>query len=488
MKKYSLEFIVFVCGAQVMILEMVGSRVLAPYLGTSLFVWTSLIGVILGCLSLGYYQGGKLADKKGNYRALSLIIFLAALAVGILSLSKEPILFYLQKNLTDLRLTATVAATILFGPASILLGMVLPLASKLKIKSLESTGATVGTLYAVSTIGSIFGTFLAGFFLISFFGSTAILMMISASLSVLSLLIYFKSLTLLKISLAAAVIIIIATTDFSNPRQGFRDIDTNYNRVWIIDYFDQELKDQVRMLRINDESSSAMFLDGEDLVYDYTKYYRLIRYFHPDPKTALMIGGGAYSYPKDFLNNFDKSSIDVVEIDPKITSIAKEYFGLKENPRLKTYDEDGRTFLNRNSKKYEAIFIDAFKSATIPYQLTTREAVLKISQSLAQDGVVMANIISSIGGDKGKFLRSEVATYKSVFPQVLLFPVQYPKDETLTQNIILVALKSSLRGELKSSDSELKDYLSHAWPGVISEAPILTDDFAPVDYYRMYLN
>src|SRR3990167_468595 len=148
MKKYFLELIVFICGAQVMILEMVGSRVLAPYLGTSLFVWTSLIGVILGCLSLGYYQGGKLADKKGNYKVLSLIIFLAALAVGILSLSKEPVLFYLQRNLTDIRLAASLATTILFGPASILLGMVLPLASKLKIKSLESSGTTVGTLYA----------------------------------------------------------------------------------------------------------------------------------------------------------------------------------------------------------------------------------------------------------------------------------------------------------------------------------------------------
>lgn len=488
MRKYFLEFIVFVCGAEVMILEMVGSRVLAPYLGTSLFVWTSLIGVILGCLSLGYWQGGKLADRKGDYKTLSLIIFLSAVAVGALGLSKEPILFYLQRNLVDPRLAATVATTVLFGPASILLGMVLPLSSKLKIKSLTGAGAAVGTLYAVSTIGSIFGTFLAGFFLISFFGSTAILMMISASLSVLSLLIYFRGLALYKIGLAAAVVIIVATTDFSHPRQGFRDIDTNYNRVWIIDYFDQEFKSPARALRINDESSSAMFLEGKGLVYDYTKYYRLIRFFHPNLKSALMIGGGAYSYPKDFLSNFDKASIDVVEIDPGITSLAKEYFGLMENPRLKTYNEDGRTFLNRNSEKYDAIFIDAFKSATIPYQLTTKEAVLKISQSLATDGVVMANIISSIAGDKGLFLRAAVATYRSVFPQVLLFPVQFPKNETVTQNILLVALKSPLQPQLKNSDNELKSYLNHLWTGSIDDALILTDDFAPVDYYRMYLN
>ena len=186
--KYILELTIFVCGAVVMIFELVGSRVLGPYFGTSIFVWTSLIGIILGSLSLGYYLGGKIADKKPNFNSLSIIIFLAAVSIGLTIFIKDFLLIYLQIYFTDVRITSVFASLILFSPTSVLLGIVSPYAVKLKIENLNTSGSTVGNLYAISTAGSIIGTFLSGFYLIPQFGTNKLLIILSLTLIFISLL------------------------------------------------------------------------------------------------------------------------------------------------------------------------------------------------------------------------------------------------------------------------------------------------------------
>src|SRR3989338_3749455 len=153
--KYILEIAIFICGAVVMIFELVGSRVLGPYFGTSIFVWTSLIGIILGGLSLGYYFGGKIADKKPSLNILSLIIFLSAIFIGLTNFIKNFLLIFLQNNISDIRVSSVIASLILFLPASFLLGMVSPYAAKLKLDSLNTSGSIIGNLYAISTAGSI---------------------------------------------------------------------------------------------------------------------------------------------------------------------------------------------------------------------------------------------------------------------------------------------------------------------------------------------
>jgi len=165
MKKFRLELIVFVCGAMVMVFELVGSRVVAPYVGTSTFVWTNLIGVILASLSLGYYLGGKMADKNPKIEVLAWIIFSSSILIVFTWLFKDLIMTY-SGFIVDNRLRALLSAIILFVPASLFLGMVSPYAFKLKLSSLKHSGETAGTLYALSTLGSIVGTFLAGFYLI----------------------------------------------------------------------------------------------------------------------------------------------------------------------------------------------------------------------------------------------------------------------------------------------------------------------------------
>lgn len=163
---------------------------------------------------------------------------------------------------------------------------------------------------------------------------------------------------------------------------------------------------------------------------------------------------------------------------------------LVENPRLNIYHEDARTYINRINKKYDVIFGDAFTTRfTIPYQLTTLEAVQRKYDLLKDNGLVILNIISSIEGEKGTFLRAEYSTYKAVFPQVYLFPIGNSSDGEIFQNVILVALKSEEIPLFESKDPKLDKYLQHLWKKeIVSDVPILTDDFAPVEYYIRKIN
>lgn len=268
-------------------------------------------------------------------------------------------------------------------------------------------------------------------------------------------------------------------------KNGFIDIDTAYNRIWIHDDIDKITNFPTKVMGINNENHSVMFLDSNALVNQYTKYYDLANHFNPGFKKTLLFGGAGYSYPKYFLDKYPEANIDVVEIDPEVTEIAKKYFNLKENPRLNIYHEDGRVYLNKTQEKYDVIFGDAFSSRySIPYQLTTKEAVQKKYNILNENGVVILNIISAIEGEKGDFLKAEYLTYKNIFPQVYLFTVKEKNDGRQRQNLILVALKSDKKANTNSQDPELNSYLQNLWAKEINtNLPVLTDDYAPVDYY-----
>lgn len=484
--KYLIEITVFVCGAIVMIFELLGSRVLGPYFGTSIFVWTSLIGIILGSLSLGYYLGGKIADKNPSIKNFSMIIFVSAIAIFLSIIVKDYLLVYLFENIKSIKVSSFISSIILFAPASILLGMVSPYAAKLKLENIKNTGQTVGNLYALSTLGSIVGTFLSGFYLIPYFGTNILLVIIAIVLVLNSIALNYKFFTKIKIIFLVLLFVFIFNPRLANlaySQNNIIDIDTTYNRVWIYDGIDKKTDRDTRSMLINNENSSATYLDNNDLVFEYTKFYDLAKYYNPDFKKTLMIGGAGYSYPKYFLEKYPDATIDVVEIDPELTNIAKEYFNLDDNERLAHYHEDGRVFLNKNTEKYDVIFGDAFSSYySIPYQLTTKEAIDRHYDSLTDDGVVILNIISSVEGDSGKFLRAEYTTYKSVFPYVDIYLVNDKDSTTKVQNIILVASKTDKRDN--DINENVREYLKHKYENDVAEdMPILTDDYAPVDYY-----
>ena len=182
MKKFTLELVAFFCGAVVMSFEIVGSRMLGPYVGTSMFAWTSIIGVILLSLSIGYYWGGRIADMRPRADILSLFIFIAGLFLIITVLIKGLILETLTRSIDNIHIVSVIASLILFTVPSVLLGMVSPFAVRIKMKSVEKSGSTVGNLYSISTIGSIVGVFLTGFYLIPNYKISNIIMVLAITL------------------------------------------------------------------------------------------------------------------------------------------------------------------------------------------------------------------------------------------------------------------------------------------------------------------
>lgn len=303
---FLLEIVTFVSGALVMIYEITGSRILAPFLGSSTYVWTSLIGVILAALSLGYWLGGKTADKKPEIRVLSIVLLAGAFLMAATILLKDSILGAVARIPLNLEVKAVIAALVLFAPVSVLFGFVTPYVVRLRLNDVADAGKTVGRLYALSTVGSIVGTFLAGFALLPFVGSTRILYLIAASLLVLSLLLAPFSLKKIK---AGAILLIMLAVGFSEfkvwafrTRRDQHDFDTEYSRVRIKRDRDPKTGAPVRMMMTDPYfAQSGMFLENDELFFEYTKYYHLIRHFKPDFKSTLIIGGAGYSFPKDYI-------------------------------------------------------------------------------------------------------------------------------------------------------------------------------------------
>jgi spermidine synthase len=466
--------------------EIAGSRVLGPYLGTSIFIWTSLIGIILGSLSLGYWLGGKLADRKPSFSNLGWIIFFSGLLILLTNIFKDVLLRNLPGIIPGLRWQSVISALVLFSPASVFLGMVSPYAVRLKISKLETSGRTVGNLYAISTIGSIAGTFFAGFFLIPVLGTTHILYSLAILQGLLALLLLIKgrSGSIAVIPMLTILLSAYSAIAFNIKQKPFIDIDTEYSRVWIYDVNDENTGKEIKYMRINNESSSAMFIDSDSLVFPYAEYYCLAEYFSPGFNSTLMLGGAAFSYPKYFLEKYPHATMDVVEIDAELTQLARDHFRLQDNPRLSIYHEDARTYINRTDKKYDVIYGDLFKSQyTLPWHLTTLEAVREYFRILNTGGCMLVNIISSVDGPGGEFLSAQLSTFKKVFPHVLVYAVYDPEDLGSIQSMMLVAYKNA--GKIHTDQYPLfASYLENEVTSFVSrDSPVLTDDHAPVDYY-----
>lgn len=487
-----LEGTVFVCGAMVMTFEIIGSRILSPYIGASTYVWTSLIGVILGSLSLGYWLGGRTADRNPSIKVLSAVIMAAGGLIAVTVLIKEIILSFVTTAPVGIEFRSLLASIVLFAPASVALGFVTPYSVKLRLDSLSDTGKTVGRLYALSTIGSIIGTFAAGFVLIPFVGSLRTLYIIAGVLIALAILLIPFSVTRTNLAIIIVFVFSIIASEANAillyRANGLHDIDTEYSRIQVFRTTDPKTKKPIQALATDPYfTQSAIFIDSDEPVLEYSRFYHLSRHYASGLNNILVIGGAGYSVPKDLLSRYPEVKVDVVEIDPSMTAIARRFFRLQDNDRLRIVHEDARTYLNTNgSGQYDAILVDAFGSLfAVPYQLTTVEAVREMSRSLNNDGVVILNLGSALQGPGSEFLRAELATYMAVFPNVSLFKVNREYDDHRLQNLIIVATRSPTTPSFASPDPEISGLLANHYTGVISQdLPILTDDLAPVEFYN----
>ena len=490
-KFFHLCLIAFGSGAAVMAMELITSRILTPVFGSSTYTWGSLIGLVLTGLSLGYFLGGKIADKDPEFKKICAIIFSAGLYIVFIPFIAPGILGFTLTALPQNQFSSLfVTFTLVFFP-TILLGFVSPYVIKLGTETLYKVGNISGTLYSISTAGSIFGTFLTIFVLIPTIDVRTVLFGVGVVLMIVSLL----GLKTAPKIITVAVIIILFTPSSSlvtgfMPHIGTLVIEkeTPYSHLDVID------SDNTRTLYLNGLRHSQMNKDNpNDLLLTYSKYFHLGQLFNPQLEKILFVGGGGFSGPKNFLETYPESLIDVVEIDPDVIDVAKTYFFMKDNQRLNIFNEDARTFLMNSDKKYDLIILDAYAADYVPFHLLTQEYFQILNDHLEPGGVVVSNLIGSLEGDTSDLPRSVYKTMKNSFPTVYVFTT----DETrigITQNLIFVATHDkeqfdridleSLSYQNKANDllSDI-NYLENYYPSGMrtDNVSILTDDFSPVE-------
>lgn len=486
MKKYSLEITVFLSGALTMMLELIAARVLSPYVGSSNLIWTTIIGIMLTSMSIGYWFGGKMADKnkENDIKILSNYLLVSAIATSIIPILEVVFIDVLSQLSNNLIFVAIICATVTFGIPSFLLATVSPIAVKIKNNSMDHIGATSGKISSLSTIGSIFGTFFAGFILIPNLGVRNIILGCSILLWILSVYLFNKKDKKYYMLMIVELLIIIGLNvlggylfQVKNP-DITRDVDSEYSRIWVKNVNVGETT--YKTLQVDTGLESYINQETGEMGAIYLYYYDLFEYYNKEANDALMIGGAAYTYPMHYLKKYENKTIDVVEIDETMTQIAEEEFGLdKNNPNLGLITQDGRSYLNYNEKKYDTVFIDAFKGLNAPFELTTYEAMQKVYDSLDENGTVITNIISSIEGDDADFIKYEYSTYKAIFDDVKVFQVNPNRLDNEDQNLILVGIKGN--GNINTDkEEEYRELLSNEVKDFTSDKPIITDDYAPI--------
>lgn len=496
-KYHMLPIAVFLTGACVLVVEIAATRVLSPFYGNTIFTVSSVISVILAALSVGYYIGGRLADRHASLRVFFDIILLSGLALLLfhsIGLVILPILGYLL----PISVGPLISSLLLFFIPAFLLGTLSPYAVKLQSINApeQGVGSVSGGIFFWSTLGSITGSLVAGFVLIPYFGVHQIIVANGIVLFFLGLipLVIMGEKKHLKKSLFLLIVLMSVSLCISYLTRGdvLYSKDGTYEKITIYD--GQFSGRPTRFFQQDRSGSGAMFLDSrdpKDLVYDYTKYYSLYKVFNPEIQRALVIGGGAYSIPKALLADLPHATIDVSEIEPSLYGLAQEYFGLSDDPRLHNYTDDGRRLLHDTDKNYDLIFSDVYYSLfSIPAHFTTEEFFQIAKEKLNEDGVFIANMIGDLSRQQPSFMMSEIKTFQTIFPNSYFFAVESP-ERTESQNIIFVAYNSDRRIDLNASE-----IITHADPTIrslrdkvinidrfdLAPYPIMTDNYSPVEY------
>lgn len=509
-REWRLKLVVFVSGAVLMGLEMTGSRVLAIHFGSSIYVWGAIIGIFLAALSLGYYSGGMLADKKPTFYLLNLLLLIAGFWLMLIPFYANPVCrVVLQLNPGE-RLGPLLSTTVLFGGPSVLLGMVSPYAVRLAAREIERMGNVSGRLYALSTFGSIAGTLLTAFWLIPAVGVRTLLQVLGLCLVLLPLAVLPRSNRRKALALGAIVLaplLIFANSKSVTPVQAQQTIvfegDSPYHYIKVVD----DKQRNARFLQFNNYVEGAIDLNPPyDTRVSYTNAFHLARIFKRDLRNILIIGGGGGIGARKFVTDDEQVTVDLVEIDQKVVDLSSQYFYLQPGPRLRIHVEDGRNFVRRTTTKYDLVVLDAFTiGGQIPFHLTTQEFMREIKQVLNPGGVLLANINGTLQGSRSRILRSEYKTAATVFENVYLFPHLLEAerkqgvsiDPNRSRSVILVAQDGSARwtkDSIEAIATELEASGKVRTPTFLQDArqfyidklltddvPLLTDNYAPVD-------
>ena len=490
-------FIVFVGGVSSIAIEIAASRLLGPYFGTSTFIWANLIGLTLLYLSIGYYFGGRIADRWPSATLLLVFTSIAGIGTGAIPQLSRPIL---QKSLSAFSSYSVgsfygslVGVILLFAVPVTLLGFVSPYAIRLSLARVNSAGNTAGSLYALSTVGSILGSFLPVLLLIPTIGtywtfySISITLLVSSTLGLLIL--HSHRLGALATVLLAGVLTLAIVTngeEIRPPEFGklIYETESQYNYIQVTQ------DGNATLLSLNDgHAIHSIYQPGREL-YGYWDYFSVGSYFNKDEtpsdvKNVALIGLAAGTMAQQLTSAYGPIPIDGVEIDPQIVAVGRKYFNMNE-PNLNVIVQDGRYFLRTTDKHYSVIGVDAYHQPYIPFHLTTKEFFQEVDNHLTDNGVAIVNT----GRTANDYRLTDVlaSTMKTVFPNVYII------DADQFENSIVIGTKSPTQiGNFAANIAQLQ-------PGLIKQIGqislqsgnirewtstdpkwVFTDDHAPVE-------
>ena len=491
-----LYVIVSISGAAVLAIEILGTRMLGPYFGVSLFLWSALITVTLAALSVGYALGGRWADTGPTYSRLAMMLGGAGLWFLICPLLREPLLHRLDP--LGLRAGVLVAAGGFFFVPLLLLGMVSPYAIRLRATSLGEVGKTAGDMYALSTVAGVIAALLTGFVLIPHVGVSRLVLWVGVLLlggAILALVAARSSVRALAGGIAIIVLAMGAAgglpLERANVSAGLLEVrQSPYAEIRVVDW------EGMRMLLIDGGLHTLTQPDVWRSGFQYVVVLDAVRNLFDEPGKLCLVGLGGGSVAK----NYDHTgwSVDVVEIDPEIVSVARRHFGLADDEG-RVFLMDGRRYFRTTGETYDLVILDAFGSSSIPFHLVTRESFAEIKSRLAPRGILALNVEAN--GWYDTVVRSLAATLHASFAYVMVLPIAEPQNQF--GNLIILAsdrpfeMNEQLLGNpFDYLDDEYWHWVvverNHAWANRFEPqtegVPVLTDDRNPVDLWSDDLN
>ncbi len=485
--RYGLYLTVFLTGAAVMVIELLGTRMIAPFYGASLYVWSSLISVTMIALAIGYFLGGRLADSSKKI-GLSMIIAAAGLGTLLIPWVTRPIL--LATDVLGLRLGAFCSALVLFTPGLTFLGMVGPFAIKLSTRHLEGLGKSAGAIYAISTFGSVVGTLFLGFFLFPLVGSREILIGTGLILFVLAILVgiyeqkqFGTPFAVLSCAIVALIGLSMLPKIVGAGQMGAKDHKFNilsereslYGWVRVI----EEPAKDLRFLTSDASMIGASSISNGQTFMGYQKIVGLIPALAPTMHKALIIGLGAGHMSKTLYDKYGIIS-DTLEIDPAVATAARDYFGYKPNGQAIV--GDARYEIRHLSGKYDLIIHDCFTGGTEPAHLLTTETLAQLKGLLTENGILALNFVAFTHAPQSS-LAAVAQTIGQVFPELTLFMAEPGED---FNDFIFLASAKGINLQSKALLPEQVQWLQkRVFTVDKSQGVVLSDNFNPLDHLQV---
>jgi spermidine synthase len=461
--------------------EIAAARLLAPYFGASTIVWANTIATVLVALSAGYWLGGRLADRSPTRPALCRLVLAASVALAAVPFVARPFLGAAVDALDSYSAGAfagsLVAVVALVGVPVALLGAVAPYALRLSLVDVGASGSVAGGLYALSTVGSLVGTFLAALVLVPFAGTQRTFLGFAFALAVVSAPAARR--IALGVPLVICAVLVAAPVSAKEGDSNGRvveEVETPYQYARVL-----EDSSGVRRLELNEGIAvHSKYTPGSYLTNDYWDDFLVLPLaVLPRPPARLAIlGNAAGTTARAYGRYFPRTAVDAVELDGELTEIGRRWFGLRDRPGLRLVTADARPFLRRTSRRYDAIFVDAYRQPYIPFYLATREFFSLVRSRLAPGGVVVVNVGHPEGDARLERVLS--ATMHAAFPVVA-------RDESQPTNTLLVGSRAPLRParvaavappELAGLGTAVASRLAPALRG----GEVYTDDRAPVEW------